>query len=271
MLRRFAASVLNNLEPETLAYIQRVRADGGEVIDVAYVDSIYKKIKELNLLNDLLYWHSPYAGVKKDTLGAYSILFDISNNDNDFVQPNAPLQPIENIEGLDFTSNVKNMTSKKSLGLSGNSELTTIVTHISRRKASTNSLLMSLGESATINGEIYVLTNEKAVRINGGNIIWGNDSSIDTKEIYSTSKNSSSNINVTKLFINKDEKMPTNSLGFGLSLNPLDKASLGKIINGSTFSYDGVLWDVAVFTKNLTASNQRTQIEDLINAKNNVF
>lgn len=51
-------------EAETLAYQSMVEADGGTVIDIDYVDSIYKLLKARSIYDKLKVWVSANAGVK---------------------------------------------------------------------------------------------------------------------------------------------------------------------------------------------------------------
>lgn len=79
-----------SLEVETSTYISRVALGGGIITDIDYVDSIYKKLKELGILNNLIYWNSANAGVNIDGSKLYSL--DINNNDAG--QSDASFKPI---------------------------------------------------------------------------------------------------------------------------------------------------------------------------------
>ena len=77
-------------EAETTAYSSRVVADGGIITDINYVDSIYKKLKELGILGNLVYWNSANAGVKTNG----SKLYSLDPNSNDANQSNSSLTPL---------------------------------------------------------------------------------------------------------------------------------------------------------------------------------
>lgn len=99
---RFFPSVAGpTYEPETPAYRDRVLADGGEVIDLDYVDSVYKKLKELSLLSSLKHWTSARAGVRKDSAGYISKVYSLDGV-NDGVQTTGAAQPLYSSTGYVF-------------------------------------------------------------------------------------------------------------------------------------------------------------------------
>jgi hypothetical protein len=99
--RFFPSAAGPSYEAETIAYRDRVIADGGEVIDLDYVDSVYKKLKELNLLDSLKHWSSASAGVRKDSVGYVSKVYSLDGA-NDGAQTTGASQPIFTAEGFSF-------------------------------------------------------------------------------------------------------------------------------------------------------------------------
>ena len=57
-------SATKGLSLQTIAYRDRVIADGGTIVDLAYVDSIYKTLNNKGILSSLKVWISPNCGVK---------------------------------------------------------------------------------------------------------------------------------------------------------------------------------------------------------------
>lgn len=84
------------LEPETIAYNDYAIANNFEVRDLSYIDSIYKKLKELNLLGNLRHWSSSLGGVKKDVNNAVSELLSLDSGRRNVIQPLGSAQPILN-------------------------------------------------------------------------------------------------------------------------------------------------------------------------------
>lgn len=91
---RFFAATGPIYEAETIAYRDRVELDGGVVIDLDYVDSVYKKLKELSLLTNLVHWSSVNAGIKKDSAGYVSKLYSLDGASNEATQPTGANQPL---------------------------------------------------------------------------------------------------------------------------------------------------------------------------------
>lgn len=79
---------------DTQAYITRVEADGGTVIDVAMVDAAYQLLDDYTLAP--IVWVGANFGVKKDGSNLVSKLYDLSDNDHDHVQATAANQPFWN-------------------------------------------------------------------------------------------------------------------------------------------------------------------------------
>lgn len=91
--RFFPSAAGPTYEAETIAYRDRVLADGGEVIDLDYVDSVYKKLKELSLLASLKHWSSARAGVRKDSANYVSKLYSGDSLSKDITQTTGAKQP----------------------------------------------------------------------------------------------------------------------------------------------------------------------------------
>ena len=82
------------LEPETIIQKNRIIADGGTVIDLAYMDLAIKTLKQLGIYGNAKLLTDANFGVKKDGSGAVSKLYDISGNGNDEAQVVGASQPI---------------------------------------------------------------------------------------------------------------------------------------------------------------------------------
>lgn len=82
-------------EQETNDYKTRVEADGGVVIDIDFVDSVYKKVKEFGVLANMMCWTDYRAGVKKDAAGKVAKLYsmDLTADATDPYQTTAANQP----------------------------------------------------------------------------------------------------------------------------------------------------------------------------------
>lgn len=63
-------------EPETLTYLARVEADGGDVIDIDAVNDAYKNAKDNGYLDSLGFWYSANYGVKLVD-GKISVLYSL--------------------------------------------------------------------------------------------------------------------------------------------------------------------------------------------------
>lgn len=79
-------------ETETIAYRDRVEADGGIVINLDLVDSVFVKLKAYSYLANVLTAVSPYFGVKKDASNNISKLYGL--NGYDFEQLTGANQPL---------------------------------------------------------------------------------------------------------------------------------------------------------------------------------
>lgn len=102
-MRRFAATIRGGvgLEPETIAYIQRVEADGGEVINKEYTNNVYKKLLELNLLSNLSFWYDAKCGIKKNINNNVSKMYSLTNQ-NDIIQNESTQQPLFSVDKIFF-------------------------------------------------------------------------------------------------------------------------------------------------------------------------
>lgn len=80
------------IESETIAYINRVTADGGTVIDAFAVDFVYTHLKRLNLLSYCQLLVFGEGGLKKDGSNRVSKAYDLSSNAWDGVQTTGSLQ-----------------------------------------------------------------------------------------------------------------------------------------------------------------------------------
>jgi len=69
-------------EPETLAYLARVEADGGEVINLDAVNDAYVNAKTNNYLDSLGFWYSANYGVKLID-GKISVFYSLTSNNID--------------------------------------------------------------------------------------------------------------------------------------------------------------------------------------------
>ena len=70
-------------ETETTNYKNRVISDGGIVIDIPYVDLVYKKLKAETLLAQTKDWFSNLGGIKYDTNNEISKWYNLSSNNLD--------------------------------------------------------------------------------------------------------------------------------------------------------------------------------------------
>jgi len=92
--------VASSYEAETIAYKNRVEADGGVVIDIGYVDRVIVKAKSLGILANMIHWTSHLAGVKKDAGNAVSKLYSFVGID--VVQTVGSSQPIHSATGITY-------------------------------------------------------------------------------------------------------------------------------------------------------------------------
>jgi hypothetical protein len=86
-------TIPQSIEQETVNYIERVNADGGMVVNIQYVDKVFKLLKRNNLLSNLLYYTSPSMGIKIDGNNNVSKLYSLASN-TDIIQPTLSLQPV---------------------------------------------------------------------------------------------------------------------------------------------------------------------------------
>lgn len=159
-------------------YRDRVLADGGEVIDFAYVESVYKKLKELKLLNTLAFWISGNAGIKKDASNYVSKVYSLSGSDTDVVQTTASKQPLWDanyfvLDGVD--DSFKKMTS----GSMGITNKITFISKIIPRSAS-GPVFEFWHDSTGLNGSHIWLHDTStelftnAIDVNGTSHVLGN-------------------------------------------------------------------------------------------------
>lgn len=71
------------LEPETTAFVNRVIADGGKVLDEVKLNNFYKTNKQLGKYNSLQFAVSKQFGYKLDGSGNIIKIYDASKNGND--------------------------------------------------------------------------------------------------------------------------------------------------------------------------------------------
>lgn len=79
---------------DTEAYISRVEADGGTVINEQMVNDAYQLLADYSLTP--IVWVDANFGVKKDGSNLVAKLYDISDNDHDAVQATGANQPFWN-------------------------------------------------------------------------------------------------------------------------------------------------------------------------------
>lgn len=91
---RFFPLPVTGYETETIAYRDRVVADGGEVIDIDSVDATYKLYKTLGILTNIKHHSSPSFALKKDANNRVSKLYDISPSNRDFYNDTGAEQPL---------------------------------------------------------------------------------------------------------------------------------------------------------------------------------
>lgn len=89
-------------QPETIAYVQRVTADGGQVIDIQYVDQVFKTLKALGLLSNLVNMTDYRAGIKRDASNHVSKVYSLDLNSKDSIQGTGYRQPVYTNEGIVF-------------------------------------------------------------------------------------------------------------------------------------------------------------------------
>lgn len=86
--------------PETLAYRQRVLLDGGQIINLDYIDSAYRMLISAGLYStNITVFGGANYGVKKNGSNLVEKLYDLSPNENDFVQATSNQQPVWSISG----------------------------------------------------------------------------------------------------------------------------------------------------------------------------
>jgi hypothetical protein len=113
-------NIISSYEPETDAYVSRVEADGGVVQDVAYVDAVYSKMKELGILNNCNLWISPKAGVKKDASNYVSKVYSLDSSNRDYIQNTGSKQPLLSANKLVFDGADDTMTPVSNIPFGSN-------------------------------------------------------------------------------------------------------------------------------------------------------
>lgn len=86
LVAALARSGGGGLLPETLAYKLRVEADGGEVIDIDWVNEFYKSVKYSNSLSLGYIAISASAGIKKDVSNLVSKFYNLIPDGHDVIQ-----------------------------------------------------------------------------------------------------------------------------------------------------------------------------------------
>lgn len=77
---------------ETIAYRDRVLADGGTIRDIKKVDAIFNLLKKHNYLNNVLGIYGADLGIKKDSLNKVSKMYSVGSS-KDLIQPLGANQP----------------------------------------------------------------------------------------------------------------------------------------------------------------------------------
>ena len=105
----------SNQEPETLAYKERVEADGGVVNDITSVNLAFKDAKKNNYLNNITAAYSPEWGIKLVS-GKVARLYSITGELFDLVQDNVAkrMTLIEN--GIGNKRTIKNTALTVGMG-----------------------------------------------------------------------------------------------------------------------------------------------------------
>lgn len=90
---RTQAAVIGGYRADTLAYKSRVEADGGIVVDIDYVDSIFTLIASQGIYTSGRVWCSPNAGIKKNVSDQVSKIYNLFGS-LDAVQATTGSMPI---------------------------------------------------------------------------------------------------------------------------------------------------------------------------------
>lgn len=85
------------LQPETIAYIERLENDGGEIISVQAVENAVSFLKDNFYTGDVLSYISPRLGIKKDSNNNVSKMYSLFSG-IDFIQNSGSLQPLFGID-----------------------------------------------------------------------------------------------------------------------------------------------------------------------------
>lgn len=86
--------------PETRAYISRVQADGGTILDPIQVNKDFIHAKNNGYINNIGGWWTAYGGIKKDvSTGAVSKLYSYGGASQDLLQASGSNQPIWSANG----------------------------------------------------------------------------------------------------------------------------------------------------------------------------
>jgi len=230
-------------EAETTAYINRVNTDTGAVINEAYVDSIYKKIKDNGSLANLLFWMDAKGGMKKDASNFISKTYDLSTSLNDPIQTTGSYQPVLNtnivFDGVDDRLN--------SLGL------TTAVDTTFYIRFSTNTFGKSLVGKTGTNVTYLIIDSSTTIQFQGdtsGFLIWTIDAiTVGAMNDLFLVRNSTG----YTLYVNGvsyGHKLLTTTANFTL---------LGNY-NSSGYSYNGSIQKIALFNEILTPTKMNNLI-----------
>lgn len=159
---RFFAAAGPAYQAETIAYRDRVELDGGAVMDLAYVDAAYKKLKEQAVAVSYS-WLSASFGIKKDAGGYVSKLYSLGGAALDLVQTSGALQPkwvsngFNNLPELQFDAVDDAMApATKTNFLQANSIFTV---GKSTRKTGSNSAFFFDGTTGTARNALYNAAN----------------------------------------------------------------------------------------------------------------
>ncbi len=85
---------VRSLDPDALAYRRLVMADGGAVLNLRAVSDDIRELKALGQYSNAKLLLSAYGGVKYDSSGYVSKVYDYSPNHNHAVQPTGSAQPL---------------------------------------------------------------------------------------------------------------------------------------------------------------------------------
>jgi len=231
-------------EAETTAYINRVNTDTGAVINEAYVDSIYKKIKDNGSLANLLFWMDAKGGMKKDASNFISKTYDLSSSLNDPTQITDSYQPVLN------TNIVFDGAEDRLNSLS----LTTAVDTTFYIRFSTNTFGKSLAGKAGTNSTYLIVDSSTTILFQG-----------DTSGVLSWIVDAITVGAMNDLFLVRNSTGYTlyiNGVSYGHKPSTTTTANFTLLgnYNASGFAYNGSIQKVALFNEILTPTKMNNLI-----------